>query len=94
GTAENHSERCVFESSMTPVYQKRYLNNFVRTVPPVFVDAVGNESHWIVNRKTQGHEIIKPLGVFVKAHYQYMGLFNDARLYVRKDRIEMMNDKR
>ncbi len=92
GTAENHSERCVFESPMTSVYQERYLNNFLRTVPPVFVDAVGNESHWIVDRKTQGHEIIKPLSAFVKAHYQYMGLYNDARLYVRKDRLKMSDE--
>jgi hypothetical protein len=88
GTSENHSERCVFESPMTPVYQKRYLNDFLRTVPPVFVDAVGTESHWIVDRKTQGHEIIKPLAAFVQIHYQYMGLYNDARLYVRKDRTQ------
>ena len=87
GTAENHSERCVFGSSMTHVYQRRYLNDFLRSVPPVFVDAVGSESHWITNRKTQGHEIIKPLAAFVQTHYQYMGLYNDARLYVRKDRI-------
>ncbi len=87
GTAENHSERCVFGSSMTPVYQRRYLNDFLRSVPPVFVDAVGNESHWITDRKTQGHEIIKPLAAFVQTHYQYMGLYNDARLYVRKDRL-------
>ena len=86
-TAESHSERCVFGSSMTSVYQQRYLNNFLRSVPPVFVDAVGTKSHWITDRKTQGHEIIKPLAAFVKTHYQYMGLYNDARLYVRKDRL-------
>ena len=91
GTAENHSERCVFGSSMTHVYQQRYLNNFLRSVPPVFVDAVGNESHWIIDRKTQGHEIIKPLAAFVKARYQYMGLYNDARLYVRNDRLNYVD---
>lgn len=87
GTAENHSERCVFVSPMTPLYQRRYLNNFLRSVPPVFVDAVGSQNGWLTDRKTQGHEIIKPLAQFIQKHYQYMGLYNDARLYVRKDRI-------
>lgn len=88
GTAENHSERCVFTSSMTPIYQKRYLNDFIRNRPPVFVDAVGSQNYWLTDRKTQGFEIIKPLAVFVQANYQYMGVYNDARLYVRNDRLK------
>lgn len=91
GTAENHSERCVFESPMTSIYQQRYLNDFLRSVPPVFVDAVGNQNNWLTDRKTQGHEIIKPLADFVQAHYTYIGLYNDARLYVRKDRLNYVD---
>ncbi len=87
GTAENHSERCVFQSAMTPVYQQRYLRDFYRSFPPVFIDAVGSQNMWMTDRKTQGHEIIKPLGAFVKAHYRYVGMANDARIYVRLDRI-------
>ena len=87
GTAENHSERCVFQSPMTPIYQQRYLNDFYRSFPPVFVDAVGSQNMWLTDHKTQGHEIIKPLGAFVKAHYKFIGTENDARIYVRLDRI-------
>jgi len=87
GTAENHSERCVFESPMTRLYQRRYLKDFMRSVPPVFVDAVGSQNQWLTDRNTQGYEIIEPLAQFVQTHYQYMGLYNDARLYVRKDRL-------
>ena len=88
GTAENHSERCVFQSPMTSVYQHRYLRDFYRSFPPVFVDAVGSENMWLNDRRTQGHEIIKPLCAFVKAHYRYMGMANDARIYVRLDRVK------
>ncbi len=88
GTAENHSERCVFQSAMTPVYQHRYLNDFYRSFPPVFIDAVGSQNNWMTDRKTQGHEIMKPLGAFVKAHYKHIGMANDARIYVRLDRIK------
>lgn len=91
GTAENHSERCVFQSSMTPIYQQRYVKNFMRSVPPVFVDAVGSQNQWLIDRATQGHEIIKPLAAFVKTHYTYMGLYNDARLYVRNDRLNYVD---
>lgn len=91
GTAENHSERCVFVSPMTPVYQRRYLNDFLRSVPPVFVDAVGSQNTWLTDRKTQGYETIKPLAAFVQARYKYMGLYNDARLYVRKDRLNYVD---
>lgn len=94
GTAENHSERCVFNSPMTPFYQQRYLKNFLRTVPPVFVDAVGKHNAWLTDRKTQGFEIIKPLADFIRTNYQYMGLYNDARLYVRNDRVKAISDKR
>lgn len=87
GVAENHSERCVFQSAMTPHYQKRYFNDFIRSFPPVFVDAVGSQNAWFTDRATQGHEVIEPLAAFIRENYYYVGLANDARLYVRLDRI-------
>lgn len=88
GVAENHSQRSVFFTPMLKEYQHRYLANVLQSFPPVFVDAVGNHNLWMTDRKTQGHEFIKPLGRFVAAHYKYMGLVSDARIYVRLDRIE------
>ncbi len=87
GVAENHSLRSVFNHPMLAQYQQRYYQNFIRSTPPVFVDAVGSQNLWMTNRATQGHEIIKPLDDFVKAHYQYIGLVNDSRIYVRNDRM-------
>lgn len=87
GVAENHSIRSAFAHPLLATYQRRYVRDFIRSFPPVFVDAVGSQNLWMTNRKTQGHELIKPLGQFVAAHYKYMGLSNDARIYVRHDRI-------
>jgi hypothetical protein len=87
GVAENHTIRSVFTHPMVHVYQARYVRDFTRTMPPIFVDAVGNQNLWMTDRKTQGHELIKPLGRLVRQHYQFIGLFDDARLYVRKDRL-------
>jgi len=88
GVAENHTIRSAFNHPMLADYQKRYASDFMRSQPPVFVDAVGSQNLWMNDRKTQGHEIIKPLGQFVSTHYTYMGLVNDTRIYVRNDRVK------
>ena len=87
GVAENHSIRSAFAHPLLATYQQRYVQNFLRSFPPVFVDAVGNENLWMTDRATQGHEIIEPLGRFVAAHYTYVALVSDARIYVRNDRL-------
>lgn len=87
GVAENHSIRSAFAHPLLTTYQQRYVRDFVRSFPPVFVDAVGRQNLWMTDRKTHGHELIKPLGQFVAAHYKYVGLVNDARIYVRSDRV-------
>lgn len=88
GVAENHTIRSAYDHPLQMTYQQRYVRNFVRSFPPVFVDAVGSQNLWMTDRKTQGHELIKPLGSFVAAHYHYMGLVNDTRIYVRSDRLK------
>ncbi len=91
GVAENHSIRSAFAHPMLADYQRRYINDFRRSVPPVFVDAVGSQNLWMTDRRTQGHELIKPLGQFVAAHYTLIGLANDARIYVRNDRLKAVD---
>lgn len=87
GVAENHSIRSAFAHPMLVDYQRRYVADVKRSVPPVFVDAVGSQNLWMTDRKTQGHEMIKPLGQFVAANYTLVGMANDARIYVRNDRL-------
>lgn len=88
GVAENHSIRSAFAHPLLATYQQRYVRDFVRSFPPVFVDAVGRQNLWMTDRKTQGHELIRPLAQFVTAHYTYVGLVSDARIYVRYDRVK------
>lgn len=87
GVAENHTIRSTFNHPMLAEYQKRYVRDFIRSFPPVFVDAVGSQNLWMTDRKTQGHEIIKPLAQFVAAHYRLLPLVNDTRIYIRYDRV-------
>lgn len=87
GTAENHTERCIFPIGLRDVYRARFLDDFRRTRPPVFVDAVGENSLWVRDRATQGYECFPELADYVREQYTYAGLVDDCRIYVRNDRL-------
>jgi len=87
GTAENHSERSIFKHDMKEKYRSRYLSDMLKTKPAVFIDAVGKNSSWVQDRKTQGFESYPALAQYVKANYKFIGDFDHARLYIRKDRL-------
>lgn len=87
GVAENHTIRSVFNHPLRNAYQRRYISDIMRSFPPVFVDAVGRNNLWLIDRKTQGHESYPPLCRFIAAHYQCVGLVDDTRIYVRKNRV-------
>ncbi len=92
GIAENHTIRSVFDHSLRDVYQRRYISNMTRSLPVVFVDAVGRNDLWLTDRKTQGHEFYPPLGQFIAANYRYVGMVDDSRIYVRNDRVPERRD--
>jgi hypothetical protein len=84
GTAENHSERSIFEHPMRDIYRKRYLSDIARTQPAFVLDAVGKNSHWVQDKKTQGIESYPELNQYIRNHYTLLGEFDDVRLYIRK----------
>ncbi|HEV7378381.1 MAG TPA: hypothetical protein VGN64_01195 [Dyadobacter sp.] len=87
GTSENHSERSIFVHDLQEKYRSRYLSDIQRTTPAVFLDAVGKNSFWVQDRKTQGFENFPALADFIRANYTHKGTFDDTRLYVRNDRL-------
>jgi hypothetical protein len=86
GTAENHSERSIFDLPMRARYRSRYLSDMERTKPAFVIDAVGKNSLWVQNKKTQGIESYPELYQYVRSHYTFAGDFDDTRLYIRNDR--------
>ncbi|TDE12514.1 hypothetical protein [Dyadobacter psychrotolerans] len=86
GTAENHSERSIYQHDMLGKYRSRYISNIQRTKPVVFLDAVGKNSFWVQDRKTQGFENFPALAEYISSNYNFKGTFDDTRLFVRKDR--------
>ncbi|MEO6281878.1 MAG: hypothetical protein ABIN80_19815 [Dyadobacter sp.] len=89
GTAENHSERSIFDHAMRKTYRHRYLKDIERTKPAIVLDAVGKNSSWVQNKKTQGIESYPELYQYILKNYKLLGSFDDTRLYVRKDRLQL-----
>lgn len=88
GTAENHSERSIFDQPMRARYRSRYLSDMERTKPVFVVDAVGKNSLWVQDKKTQGIQSYPELYRYLQSHYTYTGEFDDTRLYIRNDRVQ------
>lgn len=86
-TAENHTERCIFQHPLRDVYRQRFIDDFRRTKPAVFIDAVGKNSLWVQDVKSQGYESFPALADYISDHYRYVGTFDGSRLYVREDRV-------
>lgn len=93
GTAENHTERCLYEHPMREEYRQRYLADMLLNQPVVFVDAVGPASLWLQDVATQGHEAFPELAALVARYYVYAGTVEDCRLYVRRDRFDRLSDE-
>ncbi|TKT91228.1 hypothetical protein [Dyadobacter frigoris] len=87
GTAENHSERSIFKHPLQEKYLSRYLSDLNRTKPAVFLDAVGKNSMWVQDKKTQGVENFPAIANFIHQHYTLVSDLYDVRLYVRNDRL-------
>jgi hypothetical protein len=87
GTAENHSERSIFKHPLQKKYLSRYLHDLQRTKPAIFIDAVGKNSMWVQEKKTQGIDSFPAIADFIHQHYRLVSDKNDVKLYVRKDRL-------
>lgn len=85
GTAENHSERCIYPHPMREIYYKRYLADLKKNTPKVFVDAVGPNSLWLNDRKTQSHEAFPELNALISANYRLVGEVENTRVFVRTE---------
>ena len=82
GTAENHSERCIYPHPMREKYYQRYLADLEHNRPKVFVDAVPN-SLWLNDRATQAHEAFLELNEFISKNYHLVGEVDRTRVYVK-----------
>lgn len=85
GTAENHSERSIFEHPLRAQYRERYIKDMQRNQPLIFIDAVGKNSLWVQDTATQGYESFPELKVFIENNYEYKGTIDGDRLFILKE---------
>jgi hypothetical protein len=83
GTAENHTERCIFQHQMKDVYKDRFIKDIRRSKPKVFVDAVGINSLWVTDSKTQGYQTWEELRRYIDNNYTLKATIDDSRIFVR-----------
>lgn len=86
GTAENHSERCIYPHPLRERYRSRYLSDLERNRPVVFIDAVGKNSLWLQDTLTQRYRSFPKLASYIDAHYVQVGSPQGNHLFIRKDR--------
>ncbi len=87
GTAENHSERSIFDHPLRQQYRDRYMQDLHRNKPVVFIDAVGKNSLWVQDKTSQGYESFPGLAGYITENYVFQGEIDGDRLFIRKDRI-------
>ena len=86
GTAENHTERCIYEHPMKPNYRKRFIADMLRNRPAVFIDAVGKNSVWVQDTTTQGHQNFPELKDFIASNYTLKATVDEVKIYILNER--------
>lgn len=84
GTAESHTERCIYPHPMQRQYYQRYLSDLARNRPAVFADAVGPRSLWVQDTLRQNYGSFPELKAYVDKHYTFVGQTDGIRLFRRK----------
>jgi hypothetical protein len=68
-------------------YRRTYLADLQRSIPPVFVDAVGPGNFTFQNRRLAHDAIFPELAAYIRAHYTLVADLQGSRIYVRNDRL-------
>jgi len=85
-TRQAHTEFQLVTGPWQKYYLRRYYEDLVDSAPPVFADATG-PGNFRFNNWAASHEIYPLLRDWVRAHYEYIGVLDGVRLYVRRDRL-------
>ena len=86
-TRDAHTFQQIIASPLTEYYRARYLRDFIRSRPPVFIDTVGPKDPSFKDRETQAHESFDNLRAYIAKNYAFAKELNGCRIYVRLDRL-------
>ena len=68
-------------------YRNRFLQDLLRSQPPVFIDAVGAGNFAYEDRNEFAHETFPELSDYLANNYQLVRDIDGSRIYVRNDRL-------
>lgn len=86
GTREAHTQWLIQEIPQRDYYRQRFLRDLARTKPRFIADSTGPRDFAYLDRAKSGHEIFPAFAEIVSRQYDYLGEFQDVRLYLRHDR--------
>ena len=86
-TRDGQTSRQIEPHPRRDYYRARFLQDLVRSRPPVFVDAVGPGNFGYEDRVQDAHETFPELRAYIADNYHLVGDIEGSRIYVRNDRL-------
>lgn len=86
-TRDGQTDRQLQPGPQQAYYRQRYLDDLRKSVPPVFMDAVGWGNFGFTDREQHGHETFPELAAFIRETYVQVAELDGVRIYARKDRV-------
>jgi hypothetical protein len=86
-TRDGQTSRQIEPHPRRDYYRARFLQDLVRSRPPVFVDAVGPGNFVYQDRAQDAHETFPELRAYIADNYHLVGDIEGSRIYVRNDRL-------
>ncbi|BET69648.1 hypothetical protein ASA1KI_45660 [Opitutales bacterium ASA1] len=83
-TREAHTYGQIMEFPLKGFYRERYLRDFARSNPRLFVDAVGGDNFGFKVRADAAHETFPELAVIVARDYELLHDIDGTRIYLRR----------
>lgn len=84
-TREAHTYAQIMAFPLRDFYRHRYLRDFARSTPRLFVDSVGDGSFGFKDRAEAAHETFPELAEIIARDFQLVNDYGGGRIYVRKD---------
>jgi len=86
GTRDGDDSRQIEPHEDRDYFRARYFRDFLRTRPPVFIDAVGIGNFLYEDRAECAHETFPDLRDYIANNYRLVADVEGTRIYVRNDR--------
>lgn len=86
-TREAHTYGQIEHGALREFFRERFLRDFRRSSPRIFVDAVGgaNFGYSAPHRATHGHESFPELAAMIAEHYEFVAEVEGSRIYLRRE---------